>query len=179
MLVPDGRVLSCLAGGASDGARCEREPESLGAVLRSLRLARGLSQRAVARRLERRHSVVGRWEAGTLEPTFLDLERICRILGATLDELVAVEGPGRRRSSRSHSMHRRATVGLTIGAARRAAQIGFRRAIVTTGIRGRRLDRIEHGADPSLSELRSLLALVGLTAQELSRARIHARGQEI
>jgi len=179
MSVPDGRGSSRVPGAQSRGGRCDREPESLGAALRSLRLARGLSQRAVARRLERRHSVVGRWEAGTLEPTFLDLERICRLLGATLDELVAVEGPGRRRSSRSHSMHRRATVGLTIAAARRAAQIGFRHAVVTTGIRGRRLDRIEHGADPSLSELRSLLALVGLTAQELSRTRIHALRREI
>lgn len=138
-----------------------------GSAIRAGRMARRLGTRQLARRLGRAHSVVSRWEAGILEPTFLDLDRIGRLLQVPLGSLVLAGGPGRRWSSRSHPRRRRALVGEALGRARRAAGIDLRNAVRVTGIAGRRIDRIEGGADPSLAELRALLALVGLTAADL------------
>jgi hypothetical protein len=111
-----------------------------------------------------------------LEPTFLDLERAGRLLEVPLGSLVLAGGPGRRWSSRSHAPRRRALVGDALGRARHASGIDLRTAVRVTGLRGRRIERIEAGADPSLAELRAFLALVGLTPAELI-ARVHALGR--
>src|SRR4051794_8257725 len=51
--------------------RPARRPLSLGAFLADARRRRGLSQRALATRIARDHTVVVRWEGGSREPTLL------------------------------------------------------------------------------------------------------------
>lgn len=142
---------------------------SLGQELRGLRVAAGLSQRQLGRRIERCHSVISRWESGILEPTVVDLSRLTRVIGGSLDRLIAAEGPGRRWSSRSHSLRERRQVGLALMRARHMAGIRLAAAVRVTGMPGRRIERIEAGADPSLAELRALLALTGADSRQLLR----------
>jgi transcriptional regulator with XRE-family HTH domain len=143
--------------------------ESLGERLRSRRLLVGLSQRGLARRIERRHSVVSRWEHDRLEPALPDLVRLARLLRVTVDQVLSgVRLPaGRRWSSRAHPARERAALGAALAALRVHAGLDLRGAVEATGIPGRRIDRIEAGADPSLAELRRLLEATGVTMGEL------------
>lgn len=138
---------------------------SVGTLIRQTRLGAGLSQRRLARRLERRHSVVSRWEAGLLEPTMLDLARLTTLLGGTLDEYLAAAGPGRRWSSRSHGRAARARVGRGLLRARVASGVTFHELVQRSGIDGRRIAKLEAGADLSLLELARLLDVLGVRPQ--------------
>lgn len=140
--------------------------ERVGELIRSARYRAGMSQRGLARRIERRHSVVSRWEAGRLEPTVLDLVRVARVLQEDVERLVLASGPGRRWSSRSHARSRRRQIGAALHYARAARGLSLREAVLVTGIDGLRISRIERGTDPSLEELRALLGFVALNVPE-------------
>jgi transcriptional regulator with XRE-family HTH domain len=84
-----------------------------------------------------------------------------------VDDLVALSSPGRRWSSRSHAPRRRAAIGSALAALRRERSIGLRAVVRATGISGRRIERIEAGADPSLAELRALLGLLDVGVGDL------------
>lgn len=129
--------------------------------LRARRLARGLSQRRLAARLGRPHSLMSMWEAGLREPCLADLAALSRALGARVEELVegTTRSP-RRISSRAHGRALRRRVGARIRAARRAKGMTPRDVRLATGIRGRRLRRIEEGADANAAELEALRAVV-------------------
>jgi transcriptional regulator with XRE-family HTH domain len=145
-------------------------PPTLGAALRRAREERCLSQRAVARRLGRPHSIVSRWEAGIREPTLLDLGALGRVLGFSPDDLVAHTTPapgGRRWSSRAHPRRRREMVGGRLRAARLAEGHTIRALRAATGISGERLLAIESGADPGIRELRALRSALGISLDEI------------
>ena len=57
----------------------------LGEEIRSLRTERGLSQRELAERMGVSQSVVGRLEAGGVEPRLSTLDRVARALGVELE----------------------------------------------------------------------------------------------
>lgn len=59
---------------------------SLGAALLDLRTRAALSLRAVAIRLDVHHTTVGRWEAGTFNPTIEQVEQYLDAVGADVDE---------------------------------------------------------------------------------------------
>ncbi len=67
----------------------ERRQAALGVRLRSLRLAAGLDQKALAARLGITHSMVSKYEGGRKTPTAAMLDRIARALD--LDHAVAAE----------------------------------------------------------------------------------------
>jgi transcriptional regulator with XRE-family HTH domain len=135
---------------------------TLGGRLRRSRIGAGMSQRQLARRLERNASVVSRWEAGVLEPTVWDLYRLGRILRCSVCGLVAgARGPGRRWSSRSHVHRRRLAIGRALARARHAAGLTLADVVDATRIRGRRVIEIEAGRDPSLAEATTLVTLYG------------------
>lgn len=146
----------------------------LGCQLAAARRASGLSQRRLARRIERRHSIVSRWESGEREPTAWDLDRLRRILGLDLDRLLAacaLSSSGRRWSSRAHPQRKRAQLGRALAAARLAAKVSLAEC-VRHGVLGRRLLRIEAGVDPSLQELRLLCDLYGYAVSDILRAAV-------
>lgn len=146
----------------------------LGCQLAAARQASGLSQRRLARRIERRHSIVSRWESGEREPTAWDLDRLRRILGLDLDRLLAacaLSSYGRRWSSRAHPQRKRAQLGRALAAARLAANVSLAEC-VGHGVLGRRLLRIEAGVDPSLQELRLLCDLYGYGVSDILRAAV-------
>ena len=64
----------------------------LGARLRALREARGLSQERLAARAEVSTATVRRTELGHYEPTLSSLRAIARALGVSLSELIEAEG---------------------------------------------------------------------------------------
>jgi transcriptional regulator with XRE-family HTH domain len=129
---------------------------TLGEQLAVLRRAAGLSQRGLARRLQRPNSTVSRWEADLLEPAPWDLYRVARMLGTTAGRLLAetvLAAPPRRWSSRSHRRQRREALGNEIRLRRALEVPDLQAAVLRTGVWGRRLLAIEAGADPSLREL--------------------------
>jgi hypothetical protein len=145
-------------------------PVAIGDRLLALRTSRGLGVRALARHIERHHSIVSRWEHGRLEPTLVDLWRLSRSLQVDVDDLLAdATGSGRRWSSRSHSQRERRAIGGALRRARELAGLLLGSAIAASGIGGRRLLRIEAGADPSLEELQRLTAMAGVTAGSIVR----------
>jgi transcriptional regulator with XRE-family HTH domain len=139
-----------------DQASQRFEPATVGRRLAAARVARSWSQRYVARRLRRPHSMVSRWEADVLEPSPWDLYRIARLLGTRPTQLlndVVFAAPARRWSSRSHPRDRRTALGQTLRRRRAHRGVGLEHAVAMTGIRGGRILQIESGADPSLGEL--------------------------
>lgn len=137
---------------------------TLGEELRRRRIAAGLSQRALGRRIERRRTVISRWESGHLEPTILDLQRLCRVLRFNVDDVVRgtrLPFPGRTWSSRSHATAARKRLAHGLERARLAAGLSIREVHRRTHIDGLRLLAIEAGRDPSLREAAALAALYG------------------
>src|SRR5687768_10875463 len=89
--------------------------------LARLRESAGMSQRSLGRRIGRSHSVISRWESGSLEPTIFDLEALGRQLRVKVDDLLLdsdIVEVRRRWSSRSHSVRHRRALGAAISAAR-------------------------------------------------------------
>ena len=61
----------------------------LGAALRSYRKAAGITQVDLAAQLGEPQSFVSRYETGERRLEFFDVLRVCRIVGVSLEELVA------------------------------------------------------------------------------------------
>lgn len=59
-------------------------PGGMGALIRSARTSAGLTQAALAERLDTRQSVVSRWERGRDEPRLSTLARIMRACGLSV-----------------------------------------------------------------------------------------------
>jgi transcriptional regulator with XRE-family HTH domain len=78
----DRRMKSPAARAGYERARVAYE---VGRMVRELREARGLSQRALAERMGTTQSVVGRLEAGGSRPTIATLERVAHALGLRLE----------------------------------------------------------------------------------------------
>lgn len=138
----------------------------LGRRLRYRRLATGLSQRRLAARLGRPHSLVSMWESGLREPCLADLASLSRILGTRVEEFIAgtTRSP-RRISSRAHGRAQRQRIGAGIRSQRVGKGMSLRDVRMATGIRARRLRRIEEGADPNSVELLALRLVVDDLAQ--------------
>jgi transcriptional regulator with XRE-family HTH domain len=155
-------------------------PTSIGARLRLTRERRGLSQRMLAYRLGRDHCMVSRWESDQREPTLFDLARVARVLRTTVTELVEgveLSGSTRRWSSRASSPTRRAELGTRWAEARRAHGMTLWDLYRDTGIAGRRLRRIEEGADAGVAEAIALAAALRVDLDELlSRSGLTSRG---
>jgi transcriptional regulator with XRE-family HTH domain len=155
------------------------EPPAFGVRLRTVRVFQGLSQRAVARRMGRHHSVISRWEAGLLEPTLIEMEALGRALGFGFEGLLTdcrLQPQGRRWSNRSTSRSVRTSIGLRLARARTASGLPMTDVISRTGIWGIRLSRIEAGADPCLRELVVLSETFGADLRQLLiRARLDSR----
>ena len=155
------------------------KPEAFGSRLRRVRLERGLSQRAVARRLGRPSSLVCRWESGLREPTIVDLALLCGALGILEGQLldgVARPAIRRRSSSRAHSARLRRAVGGRLRAERVALGIDHRSVYERIAMRGTRLEQIEGGTDASVGELLDLRCLLNLRVAKLvARARLDAQ----
>jgi transcriptional regulator with XRE-family HTH domain len=62
-----------------------RLASEIGRMVRELREARGLSQRALAGRMGTTQSVVGRLEAGGSRPTIVTLDRVASALGVRME----------------------------------------------------------------------------------------------
>ena len=60
---------------------------ALGARLRAVRLAKGLSQQDLAHKIEKDQQSIQRLEAGGVNPSFLYLEEICEGLGISVGNL--------------------------------------------------------------------------------------------
>jgi transcriptional regulator with XRE-family HTH domain len=164
----------------ADAMRTDDRLLSLGQLIAGRRRDRGLSQREVARRMWRSNSVLSRWEADLLEPTLVDLSPLSRVLGTTIDALVAdaVAPPGGRRwSSRATPISLRVAVGRELERERKSLGVTKLEVYLGAGIAGLRLVRLEAGADPSVRELLALRSLYGLRLDEVvRRARLAARG---
>jgi transcriptional regulator with XRE-family HTH domain len=146
----------------------------LGSLLAAARKEAGLSQRRLARRIERRHSIVSRWEGGSREPTAWDLERLRRVLAFDLDVTLrrSLLSPGGRRwSSRAYGRARRERLSRALAAARMNAGVSLADC-VDSGLRGTRVLTIEAGVDPSLYELRLLCCLYGYSPAVIIRAAV-------
>jgi len=63
-------------------------PKKMGAKIRKLRAAKGLSQGALAARARTSREHVNRLEAGRYDPTVGTLQRIARALGVPVTELL-------------------------------------------------------------------------------------------
>ena len=148
-------------------------PETvLGARLAIARRKAGLSQRRLARRLRRPHSMVSRWESGSREPTVFDVADYAKAVAVPMHVLLSGRGPQqctRRWSSRAHGWHLRTGFGRQLGLARVEASITRAGVFEATGIRGLRLAKIEAGADPSVRELYLLRDLYRLDLAEAVR----------
>lgn len=101
-----GNVRTCqLEGGGSPVAQRAEDGDSdryrigraVGKKIKSLRLARGWSQEALARKLEMARETVRHTENGRL-PEWKTLEKFADALGVTLFELLGSEDPGAKRS---------------------------------------------------------------------------------
>lgn len=68
--------------------RQNKATANIGARLRELRKARGLSQEAVADRLGTKQTYVSRWERGDVRPTYEYLVRLADIYDTSLDHIV-------------------------------------------------------------------------------------------
>jgi transcriptional regulator with XRE-family HTH domain len=135
-----------------------------------LRVERRLSQRALARRLERTHAIVSRWESGEREPSLLDLRQVARVLKVDLDEMltnVRVAEQGRVRSSRAHSAASRLSPSLALRGARLVRRQSPLAVCAATGIPAFRLHQVESGADPSLHEVLALCGHYGIRPSDL------------
>jgi len=138
----------------------------LGRRLRHRRLANGLSQRRLAARLGRPHSLVSMWESGLREPCLADLASLSHILGTRVEDLIAGTTLSPRRiSSRAHGRAQRRRIGAGLRSQRVGKGMSLRDARMATGIRARRLRRIEEGADPNSVELLALGMVVDDLAQ--------------
>ena len=60
---------------------------ALGARLRSVRLATGMSQQDLAHKIDKDQQSIQRLEAGGVNPSFLYLEEVCEGLGTTIGNL--------------------------------------------------------------------------------------------
>ena len=154
----------------------------LGSRVAAARASRRLSQRTLGRWIARSHTVIGRWEAGTLEPTLFDLADLARAFRVTIEVLVgdAAAAPiGRRRSSRRSGLRRRRAVGSELRAARHHAGLAPIDVWRRCGISPTRVVSIESGAEPSMSELVALRELLGLDLDQLvTRARAGCRSAQ-
>lgn len=146
-----------------------------GSTVRALRHATGLTQENVGELLGRSQSVISRWERGLLDPTIPDLAILSVLLGQPIDALAAaLGGPGRMRSRRGDSAAKRQQIGLALRTARETA--GFDRWTVArrTGIKPRRLHRLERGAGPSSAEFAALAALLPTLVEHILRVELDA-----
>lgn len=66
---------------------------------KALIASRGLTQRAVAERLETTETTVSRYVSGDRTPNIETAVELARILGVSMDELVGVDPPATRRVS--------------------------------------------------------------------------------
>jgi transcriptional regulator with XRE-family HTH domain len=138
---------------------------TIGQRLVALRVDRGLGQRELARRLCRDHSVVSRWEAGTREPTLLDLWHVTRVLESSLDDFldgVRLPARSRRLSSRAYSPSERAAIGRRLRSLRLRARLRAGEVADALGCSAHRLAAIEAGADPSLADVVGLCRILGI-----------------
>jgi len=71
--------------GQQEGYERARRAFALGAQMRELRAARGLTQAQLAERMGTTQSVVARLEAGDRVPTLVTLERVAAALDAVLE----------------------------------------------------------------------------------------------
>ena len=135
----------------------------LGTRLRSRRRMLGLTQKALAQLVGRHQSVVSRWESDDLPLTPGELVDIADALAVDADDLLhrsRLPGDSRIRSSRSREVEERRRLGLRLAAARRRLAIDPVSMWRLSTITPYRLGRIERGHDPSLEELRRLLAVL-------------------
>jgi transcriptional regulator with XRE-family HTH domain len=152
----------------------------LGRRLRDRRLATGMSQRRLAARLGRPHSLVSMWESGLREPCLADLAGLSRVLGVRVEELIAgTRASPRRISSRAHGAALRRRIGAQIRTRRRTRGLSPADIRAATGIRGRRLRRIEEGADANAAELEAMRTFVDDYARLVWEARHPAEGPSI
>ncbi len=70
------------------GRRRELEEARLRGLLRDIRLAKGLRQADVAKRLGRTQSFVSKYEAGERRLDFVEVREVCRALRIDLVDLV-------------------------------------------------------------------------------------------
>jgi hypothetical protein len=114
--------------------------------------------------------MVSRWESNRREPTLFDLARIARVLKTTVMDLLAgVDAPitARGCSSRAYGATRRTELGDRWEEARRQRGMTVWDLYRATGIPGRRLRRIEEGADVGVGEAIALTAALDLDLDAL------------
>ena len=63
----------------------------LGTRIKTLRLEKGLSQEALAARLEVSRQAIAKWESGQSKPSTANLLALCGVFGISLDALVSGE----------------------------------------------------------------------------------------
>lgn len=63
----------------------------IGANIRRLRMQHGLSQRALAERLNVSFQAISKWESGRNYPDIETIVRLSRLFGVTLDELTGAD----------------------------------------------------------------------------------------
>ncbi len=64
--------------------------ENLGAILKSFRQQRGLTQKNIADKIQVTPATVSKWEDGLLNPGFLHIYNLCHAFDITLDELLGI-----------------------------------------------------------------------------------------
>lgn len=74
--------------------------EKIGNTIRQLRMARGLSQRALARELKTNANTISRWEAGQYRPAVADLERLAQLFTVPITSFFEDVEP----DSRTHTL---------------------------------------------------------------------------
>lgn len=137
-----------------------------------MRMARSLTQRGLAVRLRRPHSMVSRWESDLIEPSPWDLYRLGRTTGTSVGGLLescTLTAPTRRHSSRAYPLSRRVALGRVLVGRRSRRGFDLEEAVARTGILGGRILQIEAGADPSLREIVRLSEVFEFSIDEAIR----------
>ena len=103
--------------------------------IRALRQQRGLSQEALAERMEVSRQAVTKWEKGTARPSTEKLLRLSQVLEVPLETLVGTE-PAARRGRRNVLPIMLLGAALLLGAAAGAVLFWFYRSALPEGIIG-------------------------------------------
>jgi len=135
----------------------------LGAKIKALRAQRGLSQEALAEKLEVSRQAIAKWESGQSKPSTANLLALCGVFGVSPDALVSgetVQNDGPPEPDRRQRRPGRAV--LAVLPALTLLSLGFSIAVTTTARNMRFPEQVIGGADGPTSIFISGPYILGL-----------------
>lgn len=135
---------------------------SLPQRIRAARMARGLSQTALAERAELSNLTLSRWEIGTKAPSLASLNRVARVLDVAAADLL---DPAREQAPAGATP----SLGANIRAARMAAAMTPAQLAPLVGApSGRSIEKWEDGtSEPMLPMIERVASVLGLRLRDL------------